>query len=137
MPFNITMQNRCEALEDGDVKMEKRESKENEENYKCDNCGSVLKTRKGLENHRINAHVQKKQRIIIEHENTTLEVDCSELEKERKSHRATKLTLAALENEYKASREELKIVSAGAKKNNLLLPLHILAKIYIQLYNIA
>ena len=94
-------------MEDGDVEMEKRE---NEENYKCDSCASVLKTMKGLENHKINAHVQKKQRIIIEHENTTLEGGCSELEKERKSHRATKLTLAALENEYKACREELKIV---------------------------
>ena len=84
MPFNIPIQNRYEVLEEGDVQMEQ---KENEENYMCDICRSVLKTMKGLKNHKIYAHGQKKRGRDIESENTKLEGDSSELKKERKIHK--------------------------------------------------
>ena len=95
-----------------DVVDVQNEENENEQNHKCEMCGSMFQTISALETHQKNGHGQKidKMRWDEKYQNITDISLQAELDMEKKSHIGTKKCVAALEKEYKSCREKFKIV---------------------------
>ena len=103
--FNISTKNRYEKLQD--IIDNQNEQAVNEPKNKFDVCGFMFTSSTGLENHKDNAHAHKIKRREAEDKTETTETFLSELDKEKKCHKETKKSLAALEKEYNSCREKL------------------------------